>query len=411
MQDLYWVSRGKKKVATNKTEDSRRGLKTSLTQRSDDSNQPSSVDLRSNIGSRDGRVDSKLHFQQYQRDDEQPPWGFASVDGLGSSTTLGASSDGSRITRPRRAYTADSHHSAHRNPQVNDLHPALVTNIRSREEARWLMQPPPTVDIMTGKERKPRSRSDSGGTSRLSVRSVVPLSKEVSQRIMERRIKSGELPLTPALSRESTFQTPIDLTGQRQGIDTVDEIDFALEDIPTNPAKVRSAPVQMQVSEYSIESSDTVVRKPELAPEPIRTRRVASKPQLSTIASDSMVPSSAEDERRKENRSSRQSGDSLPERDRTARRSALLVKDDSLKVLQELAPHSAIFKTKVVSSQDLTKDSARRSSLPRQDTNEERDLEEESDLFDSWHTPDFALPDWIHEHTKREVKHRWSMDI
>jgi hypothetical protein len=33
------------------------------------------------------------------------------------------------------------------------------------------------------------------------------------------------------------------------------------------------------------------------------------------------------------------------------------------------------------------------------------------ELFDSWYTPEFELPKWIAEHTKREVRERWSMDL
>ncbi|KAI7645345.1 hypothetical protein KC318_g20109 [Hortaea werneckii] len=33
------------------------------------------------------------------------------------------------------------------------------------------------------------------------------------------------------------------------------------------------------------------------------------------------------------------------------------------------------------------------------------------EMFDSWYTPDFELGRWVHEHTKREVSQRWSMDL
>ena len=401
---------GKKKTATNNTaRDSRRGLNTSMTQRSDNSNPSSSEDLSLSGGSRDGRVDSKLHFQQFQRDDEEPPWGFASTERLASSSTLDSSVQGSRIARPPRAHTrqaeAERSYSAHRNPQVNDLHPATVTKIASREEAKWLMAPPPTADVMSGKERALRSRSDSGGSSRLSARSAVPLSREVTQRMMERRLKGGEIALTPTLSRESTSQTSTVPKGQRHDRSTTDEIDFALEDSPSNRSKRRPSPVQIQVSEDSAQSDVTVIRSPDLVPQPIRARKVASKPQLSTIASDSLVPTDTDEE--KENRSSGQSYKSLPERDRTARRSALLTKDDSVRVLQDLAPASPILKTQVVSSQNLTKDVAKRPRQPSQDAS----VEGGSELFDSWYTPEFTLPEWVREHTKREVRHRWSMDI
>lgn len=402
------VSRGKKKTATNAAVGSHRNLKTSMTQRSNESNPPSSVDLSLNGGSRDGRTDSKIHFQQFQREDEEAPLGLSSMEGLASSSTLDGSLSGSRITRPQRAHIimtdAEKSHANHRNPQINDLHPATVTNISSREEARWLMQPPPSADFMSGKDCTGRSRSDSGGSSRMSARSGVPLSREVAQRMMERRLKGEDPPLTPTMSRENTSLASTDPKGQNHDRSMTNELDFALEDSPSNRLRRRSSPVRIQVSDNSnsSQSAVTVIRSSDFAPETVRARRVASKPQLSTIASDSLLPADTYNTQRKENKSSRHSDDSLPDRDRTARRSPLLAKDDSLKVLQDLAPHSRLFNTQVISSQDV----AKRSRHPSHDT------DGGAEMYDSWYTPDFALPEWVHEHTKREgIRERWSMDI
>ena len=405
------VSRGgkKKNASNNATSESRAGMKSSMTQRSNESGVPSSVDLSSGGASRDGRVDSKYHFQQFQREDE--PWqSSVSVERLASRSALDGSLTGNGITRPQRVKLRGFEPG--KNPQINELHPATVTKINSREEAKWLMAPPPTADFMSGKERGSRSCSDSGGSSRLSARSGIPLSREVSRRIMEQKMRNGDGLLTPTLSRESTIPTANDPNGQRHDRSATDEIDFALDDSPTNRAKRRPSPIQVQVSEDSTESTDTVIRKPELAPQPIRTRKVASKPQLSTIVSESISAADHEStERPKEN--IRHSDESIPERDRDARRSALATKDDSLQVLKELAPRSAIFKSRVLSQQDLSHadETSKRVRMPSQDVGEERRHEGGPALFDSWYTPDFMLPDWIHEHTKREVTQRWSMDI
>ena len=398
------VSRGKKKPKTNGTATSSKELKRGrgVTQSSNDSGLPSSVDLSLNGGSRNGRVDSKLHFQQFQRDDEQGLLSVSSLEGLASSSTLGAYSSRSQITRPPRALMADEpSYTPRRNPQINDLHPATTTRISSREEAKWLMAPPPTADFMEGKDRTSRSRSDSGG-SRLSGRSAVPLSREMSHRIMERRRKNGDAPLVPTLSRESTSQASNSPKGQNHDRDDVEERDFALDDSPRTKPRRLSHLAQNQISEESAESAATVIRRADLAPEPIRTQRVASKPQLSTIASDSLLHSDEYKHVPKENM--RHSDESLPERDRTTRRSAVLMKDDSLRVLRELAPASPIFKSHFVSAQDFAPKRTRQPSDQVSDGGA-------SDVLDSWYTADFSSPDWIHEHTKREVKHRWSMDI
>ena len=396
------ASRGKRRTNTTKT---------SMTQVSNDSNIPSSVDLSLRSGgSRDGRNDSKFNFKQYQREDEENLGGAS----LGALSDVG-SLDGSGISRPPRARTRDSanerSYNDYKNPPLNNLHPATVTRIRSREEAKWLMAPPPTADFMSGKDRGARSRSDSGGSRRLSARSAVPLSREM----MERRLRSGDLPTAPSMSRESSSQTAESPNGQRHDRSRIEERDFA--ERPTTGTSRRS-PVQIQVSEDSSNSDKTIVRNPELAPEPLRalqTRKRASRPQLSTIISDNTALSSDLDRglsipsaRLRENSyPSRQDSENSNARDRISRRSAFASKDDSLKVLQDLAPRSAIFKTHVVSSEDL-----RQGSKPRSRHPSTHDAAAEMpELFDSWYTADFALPEWIHEHTKREVRERWSMDI
>ena len=395
----HLVSRGRKKTPTNtnREEEKSKPRKRTVTQSSNDSGLPSSVDLSSIGESRDGRVDSKLHFQQFQRDNEQGPLTVTSVERLSSNTSDGFSSR-SNITRPVKALMVDEvDYIHHRNPQINDLHPATVTKIASKQEAKWLMAPPPTADFMEGRDRSSRTRSDSGGSSRLSGRSEVPLSRDMSQRILERRMRSGDTPLVPTLSRESTSQGSGSPTGQNHDRDNIDEKDFALDDSPSSRAG------RMKGSEAS---ADTVIRNPDLAPEPYHPRRLASKPQLSTIASSTGLSSDAQDEVPKARENIRHSDESIPERDRLARRSPLVMKDDSLKVLQDLAPNSAIFRSHVVSSQHLTGGATRRE---RQESDQAS--EGASDMLESWSTMDFSSPDWIHEHTKREVKHRWSMDI
>jgi hypothetical protein len=403
------AARGKKKTNTTRdgASNSRNGAKSSMTQRSNDSKTPSTTDLSLRMGSRDGRTDSKLHFQQFQRDDE--PYSSASMERLASNSTLNSSTR-SGLTRPSKAkLRPDEGYLQGRNPQVNDLHPATVTKVSSKEEMGWLMAPPPTADFMSGKDRSTRSRSDSGG-SRLSSRSGVPLSREVSRRIIEQKRRNGEAPATPSLSRESTMQLSSDPTGQRHDRIDIDEKDFALR--PASPQRSPNLPAQD--SSESSDSAQTMIRRREMAPVPAQARRVASRPQLSTIASDSIISGKAGSEDRlaglhlsKENID--HSSDSTGNRDRISHRSELVVTDDSLQTLQRLAPASSIWKQQAVPSARNAQTKLPR--LPPQNTSEEKQLEGGPEMFDSWYTADFHLPEWIHEHTKREVTQRWSMDI
>ncbi|KAK5168047.1 uncharacterized protein LTR77_006615 [Saxophila tyrrhenica] len=404
------VSRGKKKANANNRQ-SGRGLKSSATRRSNDTSS-TSLTQRDGGSSRNGRVDSKWHFQQFQRDDE--PYGSASTERLASNTTLDGSASGrSGISRPPKAKTrtGDDYFDV-RNPEVNERHPAVVTRISSREEAQWLMAPPPTADFMSGKERSSRSRSDSGG-SRLSSRSGVPLSREVSRRIIEQKIRNGEGPLTPPLSREATFPVASDPAGQRHDRTATDEKDFAVDRGPVRQPKQRPPPLRLGSSDESNGSAQTVVRNGNLSVQPAYVRKVASRPQLYTIVSDESAAAVGFDTPLGALYDESQDDDSSSVgRNRTSRRSPLLVQDDSLKVLQGVDPNLAVTKSHVVVSKDWASGTKpKQIRLPSQDASEEKRLEGGPELYDSWYTPDFQLPEWIHEHTKREVTKRWSMDI
>ncbi|KAI5302267.1 pheromone processing endoprotease [Ascosphaera pollenicola] len=51
-----------------------------------------------------------------------------------------------------------------RNPEVNDLHPPVVSGPKTRSDTRWMLQPPPCADVMAGKVRC--DQEDSGRMSR-----------------------------------------------------------------------------------------------------------------------------------------------------------------------------------------------------------------------------------------------------
>ena len=430
------AQRGRRKNANSQKDGdstSRRGLKSSMTQRSNDSAVPSSVDLNSGSPP-DSRNDSKMQFQRYQRTDEEL-WG--------SKTSLPverlASRGSSGVSRPPTAHVKDAEsYRRARTPAVNDLHPAVVTRVASKEEAMWMMQPPPTADVMSGKARASRSRSDSGDSKSLSARSGVPLSREVSQRIMAQKIKNGEILPSPTLSRASTALSENAHKGQRHDRITTDEIDFALLTESSSRTKRKPSPIRIQVSEDSNDSATTILRDPSQAADRPYPQRVASRPQLSTIKSDSLFPSNSTEEEAfytpastpKENNLPRfrqsysdNTASSTEHRDRISRRTPLIIKEDSLKPLHDLAPGSALFTKHVFSSEDLRSSknlrrdeqnqnlsppaAPRRTRLPSTDSSEEATLGGSPELYD-----DFAFPEWVHAQTKREVpRARWSMDI
>jgi hypothetical protein len=84
-----------------------------------------------------------------------------------------------------------------KNPPVNDLHPPVVsTQPASRDETRWMLQPPPPAKVMEGKERVNRTRAVSAGSSRRGPEGS-PLSRPVTGRLDD--VKEQPIEALPTL--------------------------------------------------------------------------------------------------------------------------------------------------------------------------------------------------------------------
>lgn len=127
---------------------------------------------------------------------------------------LSKSSPSVEEENPRSYYLA-------KNPPVNDLHPPVVsTRPANREETRWMLQPPPAAKIMEGKERVNRNRADSNGSSRRGGEGT-PLSRQVTERLVDAKLQRGETPSFPELrslssrpgSRPKTSDSMEDIAG------------------------------------------------------------------------------------------------------------------------------------------------------------------------------------------------------
>ena len=133
----------------------------------------SSVDLPPKSAGGSLRHDSKVNLKTspYQREDEEL-WGSSvhldggNSNGGGAYLTATHSTNHSmransvrRSSSPRRpptAHTRDppttsSSNAAFRNPAINDLHPATVTRVTHADEVRWMLQPVPVAEVMSGK--------------------------------------------------------------------------------------------------------------------------------------------------------------------------------------------------------------------------------------------------------------------
>lgn len=142
-------------------------------------------------------------------------------------------SSGNEEEKPQPYYLA-------KNPPLNDLHPPVVsTQPASRDETRWMLQPPPPAKVMEGKERVNRSRAVSAGSSRRGP-DASPLSRPVTERlddVKEQRIEtsqpSGIETTLPSDGPASSQRTP---TPQLSGTDkTLPERNQGSSDMPESP--------------------------------------------------------------------------------------------------------------------------------------------------------------------------------
>lgn len=150
--------------------------------------------------------------KRYDREDEEL-WGHQMYNRAGQRIrevmakgrdTAGRLFDASRPQREREITEEDrvDFYSAPRNPPVNDYHPPVVSSRpASKHEYRWMLQPPPPAKVMEGKVPVSRSGSTTSVTSRrtgtagsLASKEELGLGRLVGERIMQDKIRKGEMP-------------------------------------------------------------------------------------------------------------------------------------------------------------------------------------------------------------------------
>ena len=268
-----------------------------------------------------------------------------------------------------------------RNPAVNDLHPPVVsTQPTHRSETQWMLQPPPRAKIMEGKERANtpnRSRSGSGTSkdSRVSGKKPESLGRQVGERLMDLKLKRGEIPMTAsssvAMSRVSSARSTAPSMSAVQG-----------------QPHDRDTPLS-----HPKPSSESITGKPPPPPisipsDPSLPLPTAARPPLSTIPSSSLSQKS---------------------RDRPPHLRPLLISRNSassLQVLQELVAPSTQLNTIRAASSSPIPDAAVSVKLPPVSHQEDVDLRLPE--VDSW----FPESGWgFPSKSASESRQRWSMEI
>ena len=267
-----------------------------------------------------------------------------------------------------------------KNPAINDLHPPVVsTQPTHRSETQWMLQPPPKAKIMEGKERAAspnRSRSGSGASkdSKASGKKPESLGRQVGERLMESRLKRGEIPMAAssslAISRVSSARSAASSSIIAQG-----------QPHDRDPPFPLSQPSQESMNRKPPPPPISISSEPSLLPPP------TVRPPLSTIPSASL---------------------SQKPKDRPPHLRPLLISTNSvssLHILQELVAPATQLNTIKAASAPIP-DAAVSVKLPPVSHQEDADLrlpEVESWFPESaWRFPSKSGP---------EPRQRWSMEI
>lgn len=182
-----------------------------------------------------------------------------------------------------------------RNPPVNELHPPIVsTQPTSRDETRWMLQPPPSAKVMEGKERVVRSRADSNGSSRSRRVGEEPLSRQVTGKLVDARLQSGEsFPDGPSSSRRTRTPTAPRARVQRQERTRCPSPDSS-DSSSDMRARTRRKPAAVTASKSYRPSSDDSMEGPYLhrsatSSVPPRSTEFSRRPSTRSKASSSQL--------------------------------------------------------------------------------------------------------------------------
>ncbi|KAI9839876.1 MAG: hypothetical protein M1819_000068 [Sarea resinae] len=352
--------------------------------------------------------------RRYQREDEvlwghdvnHPSHGEHAHHSRDSGSSVGLSGIG------RAGTTLSEDYYQIRPPPVNDLHPPIVSAQPAHKgQMKWMLQPPPSAKIMSGKERLTRSRSGSINSSR---RGRDPnLGKKVGERLMEEKVKRGQLPpgktstpLPRRISLSKQYGMPI--------LDGIEHLSYdrnrdsltLTESSSEDGLSRKHRPPPIIVSDKSRNQAKVAVHVPMQSDSDLPLRRPSTRPVLTPIPSDSIVNDSKTGEKSRE-RSPSLPSQSLSEHHEQRARPQMSSNDSggSLKVLQELGSDSGL------NSRSTSPLPEARLELPP--TNVPEDVELGLTQVESIFPNKYRFPDTASKHAKESgtVMARWSMDI
>ncbi|KAL1633823.1 hypothetical protein SLS56_002702 [Neofusicoccum ribis] len=361
--------------------------------------------------------DDSWNKRRDQREDDDH-WGSETVSsrgGLRVSSSAGSATGLVGLSRPSTGRSASESYYTPRPPPVNEFHPPVVTALSPNAGANnWMLAPPPSAKVMSGKKKgSTRSRA----SSRTSSRADVNLQREMSQRKIEEKFKRGETPEVPPVSRGSSY---IRDSKSSHGSPR-------LASSPTLSTKKFSLE-RRSIAEDSDASDDTLPRDKRhdsgnhlaiISPNVERgspKRPMATRQRLSTVHSGETLAkrsSTARASTQMELKTSvlhKENISELPARSLSTNRAIrkpepLVIRDSSLNLLQELVSPNALLKSQFVKSPTLEA----RIELPPTNSSEELQLRSLSPWFPS---DDFVVAaEDSGSDNLSNPRLRWSMDI
>lgn len=333
-----------------------------------------------------GHTGNRWNILRYQREDEDL-WGVDMPitdprrgpvrQGSNVGTSLGIPG----VARGDSPYNASEGHYYARNPPVNKMLPPVVSSLMTHgHDTTWLKQPPPPPRVMEGKEPASRNRSRSGsGTSSRRERDR-SLGRTIGAKVIEEKYRKGKMHESPSPMSSRSLNGA--LQGQRH------DKDLAARARPLISTESTTGRQRLAALDTSEESTSTVVKKKmssEDTPSPSDSGISGMQPQTShnvrseDISSPHTSPSRFPDIPPYKTTSrdfavprldpSPISEDPIPQL--TQSRSAVMVKDDSLSILQELVSPNALLNSRFIRSPPLEA----RIRLPAPDEAEEMELQ------------------------------------
>ncbi|KAK8231558.1 hypothetical protein HDK77DRAFT_65619 [Phyllosticta capitalensis] len=355
-------------------------------------------------------LNDEFWHKQNQRDSEDA-WASETVSSRGGPVRQPSSAGSGAglvvLGRPSTGRSASDSYYHPRAPPVNDYHPPVVSALSPNVgDNHWMLRPPPSAKVMSGISRS-SIRSRSGSTT--SSRPDTSLQREMSHRHIEERLKRGETPERPSVSRGNSFTTITHekYTKARKASTSSVTLNKAsldrpsiAEDSDSSESSIHrhdSGNPLVSISGNAGAGSTTKVALPKNA----RTTHTAVGSGDSDLARPT-PPVRASTDLKKSVRYKENISEIV--RSKTVSKPApLIVRDSSLNLLQELVSPGALLNSQFVKSPTLEA----RIKLPPMNSVEELQLRSLSPWFPS---DDFMAASSDSE-SSRDPRTRWSMDI